>query len=207
MFAALRILNLLWMIYSALLVEFSLNFNHITGVLGGPNDNELHLPAQLLPLLLGAFGFVRICWLKFEDWRSPDDHDPSVVTPEAQIHRRSKTLPMGLGALKMFSREMARTRTEKEVHKDDEIDMLEDGMRRRFRYLVAWLPWLSLLDSFRADRVNTHDHEKIVLPTVRPKVVDDDESRGPSRSYDAERGPSTRNSASTSSLKRGSVED
>ena len=44
-----------------LLVEMTLNMNNIRGVLGGP-DNDLSAPGQLLPFLVGAFGFARSCY-------------------------------------------------------------------------------------------------------------------------------------------------
>jgi len=143
-FAVLRWANLVWLIFSAMLVEFSLNFNHVTAVLGGPNDNELHLPAQLLPLLIGAFGFLRICWLTFEEWRSPGDRDPS-VTRSTDSPCKSRTMHVGLGLL-AFSPALARdSPTKSEEHDENELDDLERNRSRPVRYLVSWLPWLSLL--------------------------------------------------------------
>src|ERR1700760_12031 len=80
-----------FIIYSIFLVEFSLNFNHVQGVLGGPNDNELHLPAQLLPLLIGACSFMRILWLSYSEMRQPGDEDASVVQDHEEV-RRSRTI-------------------------------------------------------------------------------------------------------------------
>ncbi|KAF6808550.1 hypothetical protein CPLU01_15657 [Colletotrichum plurivorum] len=144
LFKWLRWLNLAFLIYSMLLVEFSLNFNHVSAVLGGPNENELHLPAQLLPLLIGTFGFVRTCYLLFESWRSPEDIDPSLSAPPTPLTSRTMH-PRDM--LLLFSPAMARRSTVS--HDPEEIDETAKRRGRSVRYLVAWLPWLSLLESFQ----------------------------------------------------------
>jgi len=145
-YKALRVLNLLWLVCSILLVELSLNFNHVTGVLGGPHDNELHLPSQMLPLLIGACGLVRISYLVLMNTRSPEDGElsqPSPMTPRA-----ARTMHFGSDLSKVFSPAMAREAVLRSAHDPEDID---EGQRRRswaVRYLVAWLPWLSLLRHF-----------------------------------------------------------
>jgi hypothetical protein len=148
MYRFLRWGNLLWIIYSMLLIEFSLNFNHVSAVLGGPNDNEIHLPGQLLPLMIGGFGFVRICWILFEEWRAPGNTDPSVADANGDQPKRARTLHMS-NALHMFSPSMDRTLVPKPQHSGDELDELERYQSPKTRYLVAYLPWLSLLECFR----------------------------------------------------------
>jgi hypothetical protein len=139
-------LNLLWIIFSMLLVECTLNFNHVDAVLGGPFDNELHLPAQLLPLLIGAFGFTRTSYLMFENFRSPGELEPSIIDPSPP--QPARTMHFGPDVLQAFSPGMKRKRTSKE-HSPDEIDELEGHRPWPIRYLVAWLPWLSLLKYFQ----------------------------------------------------------
>ena len=157
-YKALRVLNLLWLVFSIFLVEFSLNFNNITAVLGGPHDNELHLPSQLLPLLIGAFGFVRIIYLLFEQTRSPGDAEPSVAHPPTPP-RQARTMHLA-DALHVFSPAMARDSLTT-TRDDDDIDAMERHRPRRLRYLVAWLPWLSLLPAFRSeDGEPAHKREK-----------------------------------------------
>lgn len=63
-YLALAGFNLFWMLFSALTVEFTLNFNHMTNVLG---EHGLSGPGQQLPLLIGLFSFLRICWILFKD--------------------------------------------------------------------------------------------------------------------------------------------
>jgi hypothetical protein len=91
----------------------------MSAILGGPNDNELHLPAQLLPLLIGTFGFLRICFLLFKEWRSRGSLEPTLL---------------------------ARPESERE-----EPQLQRPSARRStaMRYLVAWLPWLSIIGYFR----------------------------------------------------------
>lgn len=121
----------------------------MTNVLGGPHDNELHLPAQLLPLLIGTFGFVRISYLVFENQRSHSDIEPSVSAPTTPHQARiihARDFPL------LFSPAMARNPITTS-HDPHEIDDLERKRRWPVRYLVAWLPWLSLLGYFHDDPV------------------------------------------------------
>jgi hypothetical protein len=133
------------------LIEFSLNFNNVKHVLGGPHGNELHLPGQILPLLIGLFGFVRICYLILETWRSPGgDVEPSLARAARTIHEartmHAKYLPLA------FSPAMMRHSTSPS-HDPNEIDELGRGRGRTGRYLIAWLPWLSLLRYFQDEPV------------------------------------------------------
>jgi hypothetical protein len=163
--------NLLWLIFSGLLVEFTLTFNHITAVLGGPHDNELHLPSELLPLLMGAFGFVRICWLKFEDWRSPGDTDPSLAKSDDLPHR-SRTLRFGKRMLQVFSASLAKDEARKAEHDANEVDELEKNKSRISRYLVAWLPWLSLLKHWRNETLQIQQKAQFVSGVKRVELSD-----------------------------------
>ncbi|TDZ35532.1 hypothetical protein C8035_v009179 [Colletotrichum spinosum] len=149
MFQWLRWLNLAFLIYSVLLVEFTLRFNHVNLVLGGPDNNELHLTAQLLPLVVGLFGFVRTTYLLLETLRSPDDILPSLGAP-ARGNSARTLRPRDL--LLVFSPAMARERKrERESHLPRDSAVARH--RGPFvRYLVAWLPWLSLLEFFTAKR-------------------------------------------------------
>jgi hypothetical protein len=153
-FKYMRVLNFLWLVYSVFLVEFSLNFNNVTAVLGGPEDNEFHLPAQLLPFMIGIFGFVRTCYLLFESWRSPGDTEPSVSEPTPPLPARTmhiRDIPLA------FSPAMARNSTISS-HDPNEVDDIERGRRWPVRYLVSWLPWLSVLKYFRDEPViNRYD--------------------------------------------------
>ncbi|TDZ61196.1 hypothetical protein CTRI78_v004466 [Colletotrichum trifolii] len=149
MFQWLRWLNLAFLIYSVLLVEFTLRFNQVNLVLGGPDDNELHLTAQLLPLVVGLFGFVRTTYLLLETLRSPDDILPSLGAP-ARGNSARTLRPRNL--LLVFSPAMARERKrERESHlpRDSAVARHRGAF---VRYLVAWLPWLSLLEFTTAKR-------------------------------------------------------
>ncbi|PMD61024.1 uncharacterized protein K444DRAFT_560486 [Hyaloscypha bicolor E] len=157
-YKTLRLLNFAWLVYSALLIEFTLNFNNVTAVLGGPHSSELHLPGQLLPLLIGAFGFVRICYLVLESWRSGNDVEPSLATNQRmRLEARTlhtKDLPLA------FSPAMKREERVRKEHEPDEVDELERRRGRAARYLVSWLPWLSLLEGFRDEPVMGIGKEK-----------------------------------------------
>ncbi|KAK3317906.1 hypothetical protein B0H66DRAFT_475443 [Apodospora peruviana] len=157
----LRIGNLFWLLWSAVTVEVTLNFNHVHGVLGGRHDGGLQLPSQLLPFLVGMFSFVRILYQMFKekwgedgernkesDFESSDDVGDSEGTPDDAAPRDS------------FQENPA-----------EEQHVQSPGLRmpprshsyaivaRPFavRMLVAWLPWLGLVvhpDS-RKSRIST----------------------------------------------------
>ena len=225
---SLRIGSLLILILAALFTEFTLNFNHVTAVLGGPNDNELHLPAQLLPLLIGAGGFIRILWLKFEEWRSPADREPSVAARttnrdsmlssgsphsptktspttggaatasaveekerasaanangvgngNSNTHRRSRTNPpQDLHFLQLFSPALAIDGPGEQARDPSEIDALQAGRPAVMRYLVAWLPWLSLLRAFSNDEAVEEEHQRLAIMDRRVKEKNDELERG-----------------------------
>ena len=62
-----------------LLIELVLNENYALAVLGGNASNgQLDKPAQLLPMLIGAFSFVRILFIAYELWRNPYARAPTL---------------------------------------------------------------------------------------------------------------------------------
>ncbi|KAL2071838.1 hypothetical protein VTL71DRAFT_13073 [Oculimacula yallundae] len=145
-FKVLRIFNFFWIIYSALLIEFSLNFNNVTAVLKGRNNGkELHLPAHIFPLLMGTFGLVQILYLLVQSKRTNEDAEPSLAT--SSLPQRSRTLRVR-SLLLTFSPAMSRDSTTVK-YDPEEIDDLRRGRAWTVRYLVSWLPWLSLLGSFQ----------------------------------------------------------
>ncbi|KAK5655575.1 hypothetical protein OQA88_5506 [Cercophora sp. LCS_1] len=62
MFQTLRVGALVWLVWSAVTAEVTLNLNHVSGVLDGRHDGELQLPGQFLPFLVGLFSFIRTCY-------------------------------------------------------------------------------------------------------------------------------------------------
>jgi hypothetical protein len=146
----LRWANSLWLIFTILVVECTLHHNHVHAVVGGPNDNELHLPSQLITLMIGAFGLVRVCYLKLKDWRTLGDRDPSIVeTPQTSYPTWKPEMRWSI--LKIFSPSYAEnSHTTADGDKDDEndeneIDDLMKGRAQFMRYSISWLPWLALL--------------------------------------------------------------
>ena len=60
-----------------------------------------------------------------------------------------------------FSESLAADAGRRAEHEAAELDELERGRPRPERYLVAWLPWLSLLGRWRND--TEHEAEKSLL--------------------------------------------
>ncbi|KAH7303964.1 hypothetical protein B0I35DRAFT_517099 [Stachybotrys elegans] len=117
----LRVMNLIWLVFSAVMVEITLNFNHIDGVLGGPQNN-LSSPGQLLPLLVGAVGFASTGYQLVQD----------------KLFNREKRS-------KIFRRRRFGPRT---LRSTTNLDRQQEKRSVFVRYLVGWLPWLSLLQHF-----------------------------------------------------------
>jgi len=110
----------------------------------GPHGN-ISYPAQLLPMMIGALSFLRICWLLFQRWLypEPDCCDENEVPPE-KLNESNGAGPatpnVGLGLLSSPSPGAERPAAGTEQGYDQSIT------RHRsltMRYLVAYLPWLS----------------------------------------------------------------
>lgn len=141
-------------------VEFTLNYNHVQSVLGW--HGHIFFPSQIIPLLIGAFSFVRIVFIRFAQWRSGDDTEPSLAR-DPTMPARASTMPKGLGWLKVFTASRRRGPTPADAHEDSDIDPCMEDRTNWQRYLVAWLPWLSLTKWICAD--------KTALPTFNRNLA------------------------------------
>jgi len=151
----LRCFNLFWLLFSVTAVEFTLNYNHVKSVLGGPNS-QLHLPTQLIPFLLGVFGFLRVVWLKIKEMRDFDEKDAFHAPPSrrSSSSRRQPPRPLSGGAslFQLFSPALVTYKPKQ--YSEDEAEEAQSGLMRRsifIRYLVAWMPWLSLVGNLRRE--------------------------------------------------------
>jgi hypothetical protein len=73
-----------------------------------------------------------------------------------------------MGMLRLFSSSLARDAALKAEHEAAELDELERNKSRSTRYLVSWLPWLSLLKHWRNEMP---EHKEKDLPTTVVKRV------------------------------------
>src|ERR1700761_5925959 len=94
-FYFLRVGNFLFILWSMILVECTLNYNHVKEVLGP--GKRVFFPSQLIPMIIGAFSFVRLMYKLLEKWRDPND-EPSLPTAPHE----SKTQQDFPGAKKFF---------------------------------------------------------------------------------------------------------
>ena len=169
LFNTLSILNILWIIYTMITVELTLNYNHIDGVLG--SNGRIFFPSQLLPFTIGLCSFIRVTYLRFELFRSPEDTEPSLSVEEENIERkRASTSPRGKHWLQAFSpssptsyhsnegygrhngyKEYGRESPEfhhrpnggnETVFDNNALDPEMQQAGKMWRYLCAWLPWL-----------------------------------------------------------------
>ncbi len=164
LFYFLRVANFLWIVWSMITVECTLNFNHVKGVLGP--GNRIFFPSQLIPMIIGAFSFVRLGYKLLEKWRDPDD-EPSLpqdahtsMFTDPENSERSQAFPSKSRMFKLFAppTDTLNHAPKEAPPEDNDIDDLMRDKPPRLRYLVSWLPWLSLLHRWKkdADRLNFH---------------------------------------------------
>jgi hypothetical protein len=153
----LRVGNLLWLLFSAVMVECTLNFNSIGGVLGGMGrKNTIALPGQLLPFLIGLLGFVNLMYTVFiEKYVNAQPSEMSALTAAVEASLQpaivgakgasggAEPMPIGPDGITTTPEAAdAQSYRGSQIHRSWGI-----------RYLVGWLPWLSLL----------HDYDKELL--------------------------------------------
>ncbi|MCJ1387706.1 hypothetical protein MMC18_000549 [Xylographa bjoerkii] len=157
LYKALSIGNLIWMIFVAIMVEMTLNYNRVKNVI---SLLDTFYPAQLLPMLIGAFGLTRILFLLFWSIYEPEDqeHGESATAPpedaqgnpSAENKMREDQMRGADQKLEFHSKEAPLSPTRSSVAQDTSIlghdedhnpVLIRRGLYRR--YLVAWLPWLS----------------------------------------------------------------
>jgi hypothetical protein len=122
----------------------------------GPNGT-ISYPAQLLPMIIGALSFIRICWILFQKWLNPEpDCCDENETPAGTL-TESKGVPpatpnAGLGLLASPPLDSAVTGT-----RQDYDQHITHRRSLAMRYLVAYLPWLSQFEFWK----NPKGHRKL----------------------------------------------
>ena len=170
MFMFLAIGNLAWIIWSMVMVEVTLNYNHVANVLG--ENGRIFFPSQLIPMTIGICGLVRVGYLRFEQWRDPVGKKPSLEN-DGPMPQKQSTFPKGRDVFRMFAPETPPgpiTKVESEealpqVFEDSDLDSDMAGQAAWWRYTVAWLPWLNSVKQWWAFRqpvkqpvIGPHDH-------------------------------------------------
>jgi hypothetical protein len=122
----------------------------------GPNGN-ISYPAQLLPMMIGALSFLRICWLLFQRWLypEPDCCEENEIPTGGLI--KSNGVPSaapnaGLGLISSPSPDGAAAGTGQ-----DYDQRITRHRSLATRYLVAYLPWLSQFEFWK----NPKGHRKL----------------------------------------------
>lgn len=154
----LRVGNLFWLLFSAVMVECTLNFNNVGGVLGGHGrENTLALPGQLLPFVIGLFGFVQLCYTIFMEKyvnAQPPEGSALVAAVEASLQPAVVGAKGGNGGGPEMT-QATEYQAGPDADQQQQLQQLQHSpeLQRSWmlRYLVAWLPWLSLLHNFDQD--------------------------------------------------------
>ena len=129
------------------MVEMTLNYNSMWQVLGW--RGRFWFPAQLIPTIIGICGLLRVLYVGFLQWRSPEDAEPSLEKDEPIDASRRVPTPQGKAVFRLFaSRTLADARNvyvSQYQHKDGEMDPLLEGQPAMLRYLASYLPWIVLV--------------------------------------------------------------
>ena len=132
-------------------VEFTLNANHITGVLA--KKSQIAYPSQLLPMLIGLLSLVRIMWLIFRQWYWPEERalTRKISNKPIPLLQFTPEQPqvVGLGLRPMSSPAYSETTTAVSHGQDHSMSIHRP---LHLRLLVAWLPWLSQFDFWASPR-------------------------------------------------------
>ena len=169
-YVVLSAFNLAWGVFSAVTVELTLNFNHVVGVLGGVG---LMGPGQLLPLFIGSFGFVRICWLLLKEYyieprqeraRNDESHGEAkhglralsglttkTTTPTPNLHASDPHAADDDGPVPPPSRNLSRRITSMKMVRTTSNTRHISRHKKAFlhRLITAWLPWLTCFEWWR----------------------------------------------------------
>ncbi|KAH8668405.1 hypothetical protein BX600DRAFT_538347 [Xylariales sp. PMI_506] len=151
LFYFLRFGNLAWVVFSMVNIEFTLNYNRMYDVIGW--RGHLFFPSQLIPLIIGVLGFLRVIYVGYEEWRSPQDIEPSLEREEPLSPQRTATRPVGRRLLKTFAPKTFATKSTippnltlaVAKYRGDLMDPLLQGQPAYLRYLVSYMPWLVLV--------------------------------------------------------------
>jgi hypothetical protein len=143
-----------------ILVECTLNFNHVKEVLGP--GNRIFFPSQLIPMIIGCFSFVRLMYKVLEQWRDPDDEPSLPHNPRPSGTRQD--FPGTKRFFKVFAPPTNALNPRPQLPEDmppedTDIDELVQDEPIRLRYLVTWLPWLSLLHWWTKDEQKPRKHD------------------------------------------------
>ncbi len=142
-------------------VEFTLIYNHVVSVLGP--QGRIYFPSQLIPMIIGAFTLTRLLYKKLEKVRGGIDVDPTVIRV-ATIDGSPQPMPSRRSILKLFAPPTSQVQPgTNHVPEDEDIDPQMDGKPAWTRYLVAYLPWLSLLPNLQrrtTQRTGSDPHDQ-----------------------------------------------
>jgi hypothetical protein len=141
------------MIFASIMVEMTIIWNKARAVIA--SSNQVAYPAQLLPMLIGAFGLLRILFLLFWSIYEPEDTEqgetatapPEDAQGNISAGNKMRAANQGLG---IKSEEVTVSPTPYPPGPGTAImghdqDHNRVPIRRSLfhRYMVAWLPWLS----------------------------------------------------------------
>ena len=148
MYNFMRAFNMVWIVFCAAMIEMTLNDNNMLQTLA--RHSNVSAPAQLLPLLIGTLSFARTVWLIFCEHGS--EILEAVHTETAGMEPRSRGQKFRLGFHLSIQRLISplsgvSSGRPREASVRTQTSFIHRPWHQR--YLVAYLPWLSIFGFWR----------------------------------------------------------
>lgn len=163
-----------------ILVEFTLNYNHVKEVLGP--DGRIYFPSQLIPMIIGAFTFCRVVYKRINQSIQIHRHEhrpekgETLLTPIKQIHS-GKAFLRFLEPLTYVARPVKHS-----IPEDEEIDERMEHEYTWLRVFVSIFPWLALLSRWNSKKTSEKTQQG-------PRPEFDEEKRADSETLRGSPGP------------------
>jgi len=152
----------------------TLNQNHLLGTLAQHSD--VRPPAQLLPLLIGVLSFARTLWLIFDEHGKTiakilrtEAENAKILRAEAENEPPKILHNIRRGFEITVRRIISPLSVSSSTVSTDGSEQSQSHMPHGFhpwhqRYLVAWMPWLSIFKFWR---------RSCPVPETLPTMADD----------------------------------
>jgi hypothetical protein len=152
LFNIFRVFNLFWIVFCVIVIEMTLNKNHMLKTLA--QNGNIAYPAQLLPLIVGALSFLRVLWLIHAEWKERVKKGSSTSHSRFEAASETAAKPLlhnwhafSLDIIKNFSPSAQSDTTP--AFEFEQPNLTSTLRPWHHRYFVALLPWLSTFDFWR----------------------------------------------------------
>jgi len=176
MYNVMRSFNLFWIVFCAAMIEMTLNDNNMLQTLA--KHSNVSAPAQLLPLLVGTLSFARTVWLIF--YEHGNEILQAVRTETAGMEPRTRAEKFRLGFHLSIQRFISPTSGGNVGRPREASVQTHTAFTLRpwhQRYLVAYLPWLSIFGFWQ----KVVDEDQGLPTSVTREPTNESENEKPER--------------------------